>query len=240
MLKDYFRFQQFRDLKMKNLPDFLKEGLIFSFTYTKFKSKLEDLLDKYKLYCNINIRNDGIFANITLNNKSKNFYDDFYSLLNLTGYYISGYKKNSDIDYKKSNIDITEYFSSNFYNIDIIFNKKFDFEDRGIKSKLFHVTEEKYRNKIAEEGLKPKSKKAIDNQPERVYFFDDIKNVNSYIEEKESIESTFKPLILEIDVKLCNKLRLHTDPKYPNVDAFYTYDNISPIAISEYGIKKAS
>ena len=174
-----------------------------------------------------------MYVNISLREKNKKFFDDLYSFLNLSGYYISKYKTNNDDKFKNTNLDIKTYFDKNVSELSITFNKKFDFGDNGIKSKLYHITDQKYKDKISDFGLSIKSKKLIENHPDRIYLFDDINHIDTFIEQRKVYDENFVPLILQIDVKLCNKIKLYVDPKFPTADAFYTYDFIPPMAITE-------
>ena len=48
-------------------------------------------------------------------------------------------------------------------NLTIYFNKKYDFQDSGIKVFMYHVTDSRLKNKILKDGLISKSKKKIEN-----------------------------------------------------------------------------
>lgn len=112
-----------------------------------------------------------------------------------------------------------------------IFNKRFDFEDKGIKTKLYHLTNKKYLSKIKNKGLIPKSKKIIDNHPDRIYLFDSIDNLENFYENIKHFNNNYESIKLEINVKSLPKLKLYKDVKFPNYDAYYTYDNIPPYSI---------
>jgi len=226
-MKTYNEYRNYDHIK--GIPNTLiVEGLIYSFTYDKLKQKIENLFKKYHILYDISI-NNGVIVNFT-NIKTKEFFDDLHSLLNISGYYISKYK-GDDNKFIKGNLTIKDYFNNN--KLSIIINKNFDFEDKGIKTVLYHVSDQKHKDKILKSGLTIKSKNTLENQPERIYFFDTLEYIDNFIEEKIDLDYTFKPLILKINVKKLNQLRLYTDPKYPGVDAFYTYDFIPSYAIEE-------
>lgn len=223
------KFNQFKNAFEERNKSLISEGLINSISYSLFIDKLKDILNKNNMnYLDMVKFDDGIKLIDLKPFKNKIFYNDLISLLNLSGYYISNYKKDKN-NIKYDNIGIKTYMNSN--NLSILFNKKFDYLDFGIKIKLFHVTDEKFINKIKENGLIPKTNKMIDNHPHRIYLFDNIKDLDFFIEQKIKYDKTFEPKKLVINVKSLPKLKLYKDPKYPNVDVYYTYDNIPSYCI---------
>ena len=112
-------------------------------------------------------------------------------------------------------------------NLIIYFNKKYDFEDNGIKIYMYHVTEWNHEGSILQKGIVPKSQKQIDNHPERIYLFDSLDDAKSF-----SV-NLIKPIIFKVDMRLVNKIKLYIDPKFPNIDSFYTYDNIPKISLTK-------
>ncbi|MFW6225610.1 MAG: hypothetical protein ACOC3V_01460 [bacterium] len=223
------KYNQFKEAFEDKNSKLLFEGLIYSFPYSKFKEKLSNILTKYKITGFDLIQSeDGIFLINFKPIKNKKLYDDINNLLNLSGYYISSYKKDGN-DVKYSSLGIVDFIESK--NLNIVFNKKFDFYDSGINIFLYHVTDEKYLNKIKQIGLTPKSNKTIDNHPDRIYLFDSIDDLDLFIKNKSYYIEGYVPIKLKINVKSLPKLKLYKDPKYPNTDAYYTYDNIPPHSI---------
>jgi len=211
------------DKLLKDNNDIIKEGLIMSVSYTVFTDKMTDLLNKYDIIFLIIKNSDAVKLELQVK-KDKKLYDEFHSLLNLTGYYISlWYDDNNEKHI--SGIDVSSYINNK--KLIIYFNKKYDFEDNGIKIYMYHVTEWSHEGSILRKGIFSKSQKQIDNHPERIYLFDSLDDAKSF-----SVNFD-KPIIFKIDMRLVNKIKLYTDPKFPNIDSFYTYDNIPKISLTK-------
>jgi len=220
-------------LKEKKLNEFnynlLNEGLIMSVDYVIFISKMNDILKKYNIngYCDLYIGKDRVILKIDENHiyKRKIFFQNLSNLLNQTGYFVSNYKINDD-KLEIGDIDISLFVNNS--NLLLYLNKRFDSEYGHIPEFLFHVTENKYLDKITKQGIINKSKKYIENHPERIYLFSNLEDCYDYIDFKEL--SDF--IILKIDVKTLKNIKLYDDPKYqPTINAYYTYDNIPPFSI---------
>jgi hypothetical protein len=220
-------------LREKKLNEFnynlLNEGLIMSVDYVIFISKMNDILKKYNIngYCDLYIGKDRVILKIDENHiyKRKIFFQNLSNLLNQTGYFVSNYKINDD-KLEIGDIDISLFIKNS--NLLLYLNKRFDSESGYIPEFLFHVTENKYLDKITKQGIINKSKKYIENHPERIYLFSNLENCYDYIDFKEL--SDF--IILKIDVKTLKNIKLYDDPKYqPTINAYYTYDNIQPFSI---------
>jgi len=219
-------------LKEKKLSEFnynlLKEGLIKSCEYDFAIDKIVDLLNKNNINgtCKLYSGNDRICLNVDESNiyNKKSFYKFFINLLSVLGYFMSNYKLNNKI--KNDTISFNDFIKND--TIIIYLNKKFDSEANNVPEFLYHVTEETYLNKILRYGLINKSKKYIENHPERIYIFKYIKDCYEYIDYKQ----ISNPIILKIDVKTLNNIKIYYDPKYqPLISAYYTYDNIPPYSI---------
>lgn len=244
-LKNFIEFNgYFHDLNIKLLENFnyklIKEGLIRSVDYDIAVEKLKKLVFKYKLKGQVKLYfpyEDRIEINIygvSFIDK-KSFYNEFKSLLNLLGYYVSSYV-NEYLDTIKKDIPFSVF--NDYDEITIWLNKKFDFE-KGVPIELFHLTQKKHINKINKQGLIPKSKNVIEKHPDRIYLFLDeedaknftvLKDLYSYSDVRMTIDDF---ILLKIDTRLLKNLKLYEDPKFDkNIIAFYTYDNISPNAIS--------
>ena len=120
----------------------VNEGLINSISYTIFEERLRNLLNKYKLEFEINRLPEYIKLDLLVK-KNKYFYNDLISLLNLCGYYISMYVGNDGKEEKI--LDIYAYMNNK--TLTIYFNKKYDFEDSGIKIFMYHVTNSRLKIK---------------------------------------------------------------------------------------------
>jgi len=220
-------------LREKKLNEFnynlLNEGLIMSVDYVIFISKMNDILKKYNIngYCDLYIGKDRLVLKIDEYHiyKRKILFQNLSNLLNQTGYFVSNYKINDD-KLKIGDIDISLFINNS--NLLLYLNKRFDSESGYIPEFLFHVTENKYLEKIIKQGIINKSKKYIENHPERIYLFSNLEDCYDYIDFKE----LFNFAILKIDVKTLKNIKLYDDPKYqPTINAYYTYDNIPPFSI---------
>ena len=220
-------------LREKKLNEFnynlLNEGLIMSVDYGIFISKINNILMKYNIngFCDLYIGRDRLILQINEKDiyKRKIFFQNFSNLLNQTGYFVSNYKVNDD-KLKIGDIDISLFIKNS--NLLLYLNKRFDSESGYIPEFLFHVTEKKYLEKIMKQGIIIKSKKYIENHPERIYLFSNLEDCHDYIDFKELFDFT----ILKIDVKTLKNIKLYDDPKYqPTINAYYTYDNIPPFSI---------
>jgi hypothetical protein len=230
-------------LREQRLSEFnkelLNEGLINSINYDKAIQKISDLIKKYNLEgnCFLYEGKDRIELDINDDNiyHKKDFYSEFMQLLNLLGYYIANYKLNkNDEEFVNGEISF-EFFIKNKpilflnkkYDI-VIYNKKLGKADTNMPEYLFHVTLPKHLDKIEKSGLVAKSKRQIQNHPERIYLFSGVDGCYDYIEYKKMNDY----IILKINVKSLYNLKLYEDPKYtPDVEAFYTYDNIPPFSL---------
>ena len=215
-----------------------KEGLTFSSSYNIFNDKITDLLQKSQLENSDVIKYNSVITNscvktdILLNKtRGVKLYHDIFSVMSVLGYYISYYQVDGGDSIVK-NLDIKTFTSIN-NRLTIFFNKKFDFEDNSIKPKLYHVTDSKYMNRIKKNGLVPRSGSTIDNYDDRLYLFDNKNTIVNFINEKMIYAPEFDAVVLEINTRKLNKLRLHSDPKYKNKDAFYTYDIIPLSALKD-------
>lgn len=205
----------------------IKEGLIQSWEYDKILSILEK---KFNVKCNLtDFCLEIIFdrADIT-----KDITDNLTQILNLSGYYISNYY--IDNNKEKGSLSLKEWFS-NYNQIKLQLNKKFDSDSNGIPLKMYHVTKKENIDRIKKQGLKPVSNSKIEKHPDRIYLFDNIESASYY--KNDLIEmynlNDIDVIILEIDTRLINKIKLYEDPKFcgENWGAYYTYSNISPFSI---------
>jgi hypothetical protein len=222
-------FNQFKELFEYKNSSLVCDGLIYSYSHSKFSEKLTNILNKYGIRdYEIIVSDEGVFLTNFKPIKDKYLFSEIIRLLNLSGYYISSYKNDNKLITSSLGVDIF----MNSTKLDIVFNKNFDFEDTGIKLILYHVTDFKFINKIKKQGLIVKSNKMLDNHPERIYLFDSINDMEGFIINKSFYEKDFNPVRLKIDVKTLPKLKLYKDPKYPSIDAYYTYDNIPSYSIN--------
>lgn len=197
--------------------DNIKEGLIVSWSNDEFIKSLKQILksnniDKFDIY------SDEEHLSIILNvfKYENSLIDDIKSLLNRSGYYsilkpIDSYKNSIDFDFE--------------------FGKKFNIESKK-EDYLYHVTHPQFLSKIIKNGLIPKSKKLIENHPDRIYLTDNIKDAVLFAESK--YKTTNNPdyknyVILRIKSSDIQDIKLYKDAlAIDGAKMFYVLDNISP------------
>lgn len=96
---------------------------------------------------------------------------------------------------------------------------------QNIPDVLFHVTDEKYLDKIKKHGLVPKHKDKLSHHPDRIYFLIDKSNVEQLVNNHNFNIDT--PVLLTINVSTYkNNNVFYTDPNMPS--GIYTTNNIPP------------
>lgn len=226
----------------------MKEGLIHSVDYEKFKEKLNNLLLLYfeEDYFYINIKNDEYislyFDKSSLSkNQIFNLTKQITQLNNTLGYFIS--KSVDDNSFEINNLTLN---GGNSENIIFYFSKIFDIPEN-TPYIIYHLTlKEFYEKKIKNKGLNPKSQHMVSNDLDRLYLSSDINELYDFIAEKRNflknrykkIKDIFKPdldnwLILKIDLSSIPVFKLYKDTKMDN--SYYTYESIPFHAI---GIEK--
>lgn len=212
----------------------LKEGLVSSFKIDKFNDFLNRLLLKYTTDFEIYL--DGETSILEMNNfhnlnkgDRRKIFDGITMLLKQSGYYIS-----CEDDYGH----LVEFINTKKEYIHLEFNMKFN-STRGIPIILYHVTYPMYYEKIKKNGLVPKSKKTIDNHPDRIYLTSNVIDAVKFAKANYFItndESKKKYIILEIHTSKLKHIKLYDDPlKIDNTKMYYTYDNIPNYALGIYG-----
>jgi len=208
----------------------IKEGLISSWDY-------EDLAGILKRE-NFEISFDSFSFKIKIlrNNVTEDLIDYIKSILNVSGYNTSYWK----LDTGENGKDLPnnyEWFGDYKY-INIELNKKFDSELKGIPIYLFHVTEKKFLDKINKNGVYPNSLNKIEKHPDRIYVFDNLESSMFYVNDLISRFNLDKNnmIILKIDTRLTNGVKLYYDPKFGDSDfgASYSYDHFSPMSIIDF------
>jgi len=220
--------------KRKIITDFksFNEGLITSYSYHKIKELIENKLNQYNLKYEIELTSNNIYLKLNLNDKNKQLFNDLISILNVTGYYISNWNQDNSV-LKSKKLTLIDFLNTKNV-IELYLNKKYDFEDNSIKTILYHVTTKEKYDKIKKIGLTPKTNNILENHSDRIYLFDNLDECYEYIKIKRKT-TTNDYIILRIDLRLIDKIKLYLDPKYELFDgAYYTYDNIEPFAIEKY------
>jgi len=219
---------------MKYLKTF--EGLIVSWDTKTVENKIKKLFSSENK--EVWILNNKKLLNIQFLNEdmNKDFLEKIYSLINVSGYYIAQYfivnRKGDNI--KHGTIYEDEYLTDKENLTAFVLNKKFDSEivDLSSLNYLYHVTEEKYLDKIKRQGIKPISRMKIEKHPERIYLFDSEVNAEEFVKDlTKRFNGNY--VILKIDVsKLNQTTKFYKDPLFlDDVNAYYIYDNISPLSI---------
>ena len=248
-MKTYSKFIELtNNFKIQDFPsELVNEGLIRSFDYDIFVDKLNKLFKKYGKTKSVTIdqNHQGVLITFENHTFNKHLLTEFLSLLNVCGYVMSYYY------YEYFNFDKVTIgkpgenaiFNKKYDLMMINIIKKYDIENyKGLPEYLYHVTERKNIEKILKKGLIPKAKNKIEEHPERIYFTDNIDGANDFRTMLQySMNFNIEDLIiLKINTKLLNKIKLYYDPTFFETEdeyennsykAFYTYDNISPYSI---------
>jgi len=240
----YENIEFYRNIKEKNknIVESIKEGLIYSWSYNIFKNKLKDLLNSIKEF-DVNILLNNHYIELEINIKNEiNFLEKIKNILNQSGYLISNWKYKNEKEFRTS--DLPEKLNFKNKNLILRFNKKYDLEEKGVRYKMYHITNIRLLNKIIKKGILPRNNNVLEKHEERIYLFDNIESANLYLDDKNT-NKTIKDIdkisdlmdedffiILEVDLRLVRRIKLYKDPKFNEQDgAYYTEDSIPPICI---------
>lgn len=243
---------------MINYNDFvilLKEGLIKTHSILNNKTYLEHQIRFLGFDAYINIDNKYTYEFEILNPSwfnTTNTCELFFNFNSNFGYYPNNYtlyrddkkrtiKFKNKLNSKYEELDL-EDFINNLKNVDkvvINFEAKFSTglykNDVDIPDVIYHLSPIKYRHKILENGLEPKSNNRKNYHKDRIYFF---KNLDDYKKLLLSLKSVDRYNLIEeydiiydlYEIKLDkNNIILHIDPYFN--DGYYTYDNIHPKSV---------
>ena len=198
-----------------NFSDFINEGLIQSLSM----NDAFDILNK-NLSPDIYVLNPIFVGGLILrvNPKSKKMekgvltkLNQIEQILKQIGWYIAS--KN----YKKFN-----------YKKEITIEPKFDIKisKKNIPLVLYHITDEKYVEKIKKKGILPRSHSKITYDPERVYLC--TSGSMDWLANEFYKYWGIEPVVFSIDMEKLN-IDLYMDRNMQT--AFYTTDSIPPTAI---------
>lgn len=232
--KNSFHQNFFKSI-ITNFPEeLIREGLIKSVEYDVIEKLLKKLLKRYNKTAKIEIDHNGVFLIFGKHFFNTQMFDDFLNLLNITGYYIPYHF----IDGIKSEKRLTKTDIFSDYNyLQLTMVKRYDIESDGIPEYLYHITDVEYLKRIKKNGLIPKAKNKIEFHLDRIYVVDtydgalDVQNIFNREYEKNNW------VILKINTKLLNKIKLYHDPTFfekkadDNYKVYYTYDNIPNFSI---------
>lgn len=220
----------------------LNEGLIM--THDIYQSV--DALNK-KIFIDGNAVAKGNKIEVIINNVDFNNFLSFLTLSNNLGYYIAYLKvyfktglerKTSIAELKDKNLFNYDFFVNKLNKLDLTLEPKYDLSHKLKTNKLYHVTEERFLDRIFKNGLMSKSYNTKTEYPERVYTVYNLDDANEYIRSKKSYymmtsrklkekDKYFntKFIILEINLPNDNNLIFYEDPNFKG-KGIYTYDSI--------------
>lgn len=229
----------------------LNEGLIMTQDINNSKQHIQQIFP-FECVEAVEISNNKIKIEVNNDNGEIdiNIISKFLLLTNNLGYYIARVKliSNSNINWYKMDLSKfkEKYYDSNFLKNIIRYNfliePKFDIKHKLKTNILYHVTENRYLDRIFKSGLIPKSKNTLLNYPERIYFVYHLEDANLYIKNKTryytfNIQKSKQPekskyqeieyVILKIELPTNNDLIFYEDPNFID-KGIYTYDNINP------------
>lgn len=233
------------------LENNFNEGLIMTHDIHDSKNALEYFFDLDTQLISLNIDNNKMILSITEFNINK--FTEFLILITNLGYFVSKMKIYNQYNIP-ININLTDFKNKyldnsilkNITKYDIILEPKFDIKHQLKTTILYHVTEEKYLNKILKNGLIAKSKNTLSEYPERIYFVYNIDDAKQYINNKQfyylrNYNKMKQPdkskyiqinyIILQIKLLINNNIVFFEDPNFKG-KGIYTYNNISPENIS--------
>lgn len=225
----------------------LEEGLILTHDIYDSKNILENIISKW-FWCDIQIV-DNKFSIILDDGKfTVETYIEFLILINNLGYFISIMKVTNDknipkpikpLDFKENYLD--DKYLNKFIKYEIILEPKYDIKHQLKTNVLYHVTEQKYIERINKNGLIVKSKNTKTHHPERIYCVYNLEDAKAYIKSKnfyyltnrddreQPNKTKFKEIkfeILKITLPEDNDIVFYEDPNFKG-KGIYTYDNIS-------------
>jgi hypothetical protein len=212
----------------------IKEGLIKTYNIEKYSGTLDVEFNAIGVKFELDIKNKFKFDLRILNSKqlNQNQLDSIIIICNNLGYFpsyvrlLNKFNKSNSFKYEK------KYLSNTYKEIEITFEAKYEDglykNDLKIPEVAYHLSKQKYKEKILSIGLYPKSYNRKTKQPERIYLFYnlvDYDNLLILLKANDNYNLSEDNYVL-LEVKLNDKMIIHTDPNYDK--GFFTYDNISP------------
>ena len=214
--------------------ELVKEGLTRTHNIEKYKSSLDIEFNSIGVKYDINVFSKFIYEITILN---PDFFDkDGLEYIvninrNLLGYYPSyiWVENNIGINGFKYN---DKYLNNKYKTIRIRFEAKYDdglyTNDLDVPEYAYHLSPSKYKDKILNIGLYPKTKKRKSDHPDRIYFLYDIENKNELLKSLKlnDFNNGNTNVYILYKVKIPNDIIIHSDPNYDG--GFYIYDSIPP------------
>jgi hypothetical protein len=216
----------------------LNEGLIKTNPIDKSLTILKkSLINNIEYWYDLEINNNNNTFQINFEGVlNENELEWLFRICNNLGYFCSFYfLKKHKFPYRGfswSNIEDFNGKVKNCIHSGFLFESKFDTLLKYKPSFVYHVSDEKYLDRIKKHGVIPKTKNKKTNHPERIY-------ITLSLNKAEKLIDTFKSqdkiknikneyLIFKIDLtdKYYDNIKIFKDP---NMDGgFYLYDNIKP------------
>jgi hypothetical protein len=149
---------------------------------------------------------------------------------NMSSYNI--YNKFKQLNWDEDLRNFKQLINNNYTNILFSFEAKHDIPAEKFPDILYHICELKYKNKILNIGLVPRSRSKKAFHPERVYLCKNINDIYKFVEEFLTLDDTKDLAILKIDVFfILDYLKLYQDPNFMD-RGYYTLNNIPPDCIT--------
>lgn len=170
---------------------------------------------------------------------------ELLTILNNLGYYtavleikINNRVHKFTLNKLKDNNKFNKNTFDTFEHIKIILEPKYDTKHKLNSDIIYHVTEERYLNRIIKNGLIAKSKNNKTDHPERIYFTYNIEDSKQYIKSKKQhylyndrklrkSDKYYDTNFIILEVIIPDNLIFYKDPNFKD-KGIYTYDNIVP------------
>ena len=207
----------------------VKEGLIRTHNIIDNQDILDIQFGSANLKFNLKIKDKFEFTIefFNIDKIKQHILDGILPIINNLGYFPSYIwvtnKKNMLNSFKFDE----KYISNKYKNIKIRFESKYDdgaySNDLKVPTIAYHLTKQRFKEKIIKNGLYPKSLNRKTIHLDRIYMFKYLQQYNDLLKVLKISDVDEEDYML-LEIKLSNKNIIHTDPNYS--DGFYTTDNI--------------
>ena len=202
-------------------------------TIEQLKSRLNSIISKIRI--SKSPKGNISFIYITMRGYvSKESVAELNKFMETFGWYPAAITQGNSIGKYSTEIDK----NYNKFNVEIQYEAKYDIEVPISEiNNLYHILPDTVYAHVKNMGLTAKTQGKLANHPGRIYLIDTddystlewlakqlhITNPNS-----ERIENM---ILVSIDKSKIKNIKLFEDPNFEEGDAFYTYENIPPVAI---------
>lgn len=222
----------------KEFINLIKEGLIKTYNILKHSNTLEMNLKSIGYDINLNIIDKYQYSILIFNPKwflkNDEIFNLFFEFNENMGYFATSFKEYRNERYNIFKIkekDIKENLNT-ISKIEIFFESKYELNNYtnilDIPDIAYHLSPVKNKKRIDNYGLVAKSHNRKSFHPDRIYFFYNLDNYHSLLNELKMNdifnEKQQKYNLYEVNFN-GNEI-IHSDPNYSK--GFYTYDNIHP------------